>query len=66
MKEHIKGTAKFQFYRAGHLYYKTETDLVFPVPLSDCGEATFQAEEKAILLMRYIRKHLENKNETAS
>jgi len=65
MKEHIKGTVKFQFYRAGHLYYKTETDVTFPVPVSDCGEATFQAEEKAILLMRYIRKHLEAKKETA-
>lgn len=64
MKEHIKGIAKLQSYRAGHLYYMTESGLVFPVPISDCGEATFQAEEKAILLMRYIRKHLEAKKET--
>lgn len=31
---------------------------VFPVPISDAGSATFGAEEKAILLMRYIRKHI--------
>lgn len=29
-----------------------------PVPLSDVGNATFLAEDKALLFMRYIRKHL--------
>lgn len=28
----------------------------FPVPIEDCGDATFPAHEKAILFMRYIRK----------
>ena len=27
----------------------------FPVPISDCGEATFKARDKAIYFMRYIR-----------
>ncbi len=31
----------------------------FPVPISDCGDGTFNAEDKAILYMRYIRKQLE-------
>lgn len=31
----------------------------FPVPISDIGNATFGAQEKAMLLMRYIRKHLD-------
>jgi hypothetical protein len=31
----------------------------FPVPIADVGTATFLAEDKAILFMRYIRKHLE-------
>lgn len=30
----------------------------FPVPISDIGNATFLAFDKAILFMRYIRKHL--------
>jgi len=30
----------------------------FPVPVSDCGDGTFLAEDKAILFMRYIRKHV--------
>ncbi len=31
----------------------------FPVPISDIGGATFLAEDKAALMMRYIRKHLD-------
>lgn len=31
----------------------------FPVPLSDIGDATLHKEEKAILLMRYIRKAID-------
>jgi len=30
------------------------------VPVDEAGSATFNAEEKAITLMRYVRKHLEN------
>lgn len=33
----------------------------FPVPLSDIGDATLLATDKAIMFMRYIRKALENK-----
>ena len=59
IKDHIKGTVNFVSYRAGNLYYVTETGLLFPVPIEDTGEATFKSEDKAILFMRYIRKHLE-------
>lgn len=41
---------------AGNIWYKTEFDETFPVPISDMGEATFHADEKALLLMRYMRK----------
>ena len=49
----------FSFYREGELWYKTDDGFEFPVPISDIGNATFLAEDKAILFMRYIRKHLE-------
>lgn len=58
IKDHIRGRVTFQFYRAGHLYYRTDSDLEFPVPIEDVGDATFLKEDKAILFMRYIRKHL--------
>ena len=53
-------TARFAFYRDRVLHYETDDGFIFPVPIEDAGSATFNAEEKAILMMRYIRKHLEN------
>jgi hypothetical protein len=42
----------------GELWYTTETGFEFPVPIGDCGDGTFLSEDKAILFMRYIRKHI--------
>ena len=52
--------AHFAFYRDRALHYETDDGFLFPVPIDDAGSATFNSEEKALLLMRYIRKHLEN------
>ena len=49
---------QFKYYRDGELFYETECGFVFPVPVSDTGYATFLAEDKALLFMRYIRKQL--------
>ncbi len=57
LKELIKGKAIFQHYRDGSLWYMAN-GFLFPVPISDIGNATFLAEDKAILYMRYIRKYL--------
>lgn len=59
LKEHVQGKVTFQFYRGGNLYYQNQMGLVFPVPIEDVGEATFMNEDKALLFMRYIRKHIE-------
>jgi hypothetical protein len=32
---------------------------MFPVPVTDVGDATLEAQEKAIMFMRYIHKALE-------
>lgn len=53
----------FTHYLHGDLWYKTECGFEFPVPTSDVGDATFAAQEKAMLLMRYIRKHIEMIND---
>lgn len=45
-------------YFDGDLWYKTECGFEFPVPVLDVGTATFLAQDKAILFMRYIKKHL--------
>jgi len=49
---------KFSFYREGELFYTTECGFEFPVPIADTGNASFLAEDKAILFMRYIRKEI--------
>ena len=59
LKDHVKGNVKFQYYRDNNLYYITETNLLFPVPIEDIGNATFLNEDKGMLFMRYIRKHLD-------
>lgn len=60
IKDNVQGNVKFQYYRDGSLWYVTQTGLVFPVPIDDIGNATFNDEEKALLMMRYIRKYVDS------
>ncbi len=48
----------FVRYQSNELFYVTECGFEFPVPISDTGDAAFLAEDKAMLFMRYIRKHV--------
>lgn len=62
-----KGNCRFSFLRAGRIYYdidiKDYTDprnvelhtWRFSIPFEDVGSATFNASEKPITLMRWIR-----------
>ena len=63
IKDIVKNNkAYFLFYRAQHMYYGInvgEQMMMFPVPLDDVQDATLNTEEKAITLMRYIRKAIE-------
>ena len=65
IKEIVKdNVARFSFYRAGNAFYEVQVQgakYKFPVSLEDLGTATLLAEHKAITLMRYIRKALEDK-----
>ena len=59
IKEIVKNqNAHFVFYRDQSLFYETDNGFLFSVPISDAGSATINSQEKAILLMRYIRKHI--------
>lgn len=60
VKELVKDkTVKFTHYYDGELWYEVvRMNFTFPVPVKDIGNATFMAEDKAMLFMRYIRKHL--------
>lgn len=53
-------TVSFEFYKDKSLWYSVVgTDFQFPVPIDDIGNATFLKEDKALLFMRYIKKHLQ-------
>lgn len=60
VKDMVKDGKKVIFvrYRKGELIYVTECGFEFPVPVEDTGDGVFLAEDKAMLFMRYIRKHI--------
>jgi len=61
LKEMVKNNnlARFVNFEKDNLYYATECGFIFPVPVSDVGDGVFHATEKAMLLMRYIRKQID-------
>ena len=66
IKDIVKdNNVRFVSYRQGVAYYAVSVsgeneDRLFPVPLSDVGDATLLAEDKAIIFMRYIRKAIDD------
>jgi len=54
----INKTAKFAYCTDGALWYEVE-GFRFPVPFAETVGACFMPEHKAINLMRWIRKQLE-------
>jgi hypothetical protein len=61
--DHVRGTSTFTFYKAGNLWYRTDTGLEFPVPIDDLDSASVEAEIKSMTLMRWVRKHVNTLNE---
>lgn len=65
LKDRVAGRVKFVFFRGGVLHYACDFDgYVFEVPVEDTGSGqgnvpTFQAEDKGIYFMRWIRKMME-------
>ena len=59
IKEMVANGRKVRFthYKNGELWYVTERGFAFPVPIADTGDGSFLADDKALLFMRYIKKH---------
>lgn len=59
--------AEFDSFRAGVFYYRIQSMespynvYQFQVPIEDTGGATFNASQKSVSMMRWIRKSIENK-----
>ena len=56
LKECVKGKVKFLYYRDSELWYECENGFKFAVPIDDTKGAVFNAEDKGIFFMRWIRK----------
>ena len=66
LKTIVAGNNKaiFSHYRDGNFFYLVKVHdqkYSFPIPIEDAKGTTFFAEFKAITLMRWIRKAIENK-----
>jgi hypothetical protein len=67
IKDIVKdNSVNFLRYRQGVMYYSVTVpglsqEHMFPVPLSDVGDATLHAREKAIVFMRFIRKAIDER-----
>lgn len=64
LKKRVKEEVKFSYFKDGALWYKTEDGWEFPFPVSEEENpgglsATLNATEKGILLMRFMRKHMD-------
>lgn len=56
IKRCVKNTVTFVRYHDMNLWYATVDGDEFPVPVEDIGNATFNASDKGIMFMRYMRK----------
>jgi hypothetical protein len=62
LKARVSGVVKFVEFcntdKKQELIYVCEDGFKFPVPLADTAGADFQAEDKGLFFMRWIRKHM--------
>lgn len=49
----------FVRYQSNQLWYVCEGGFEFPVPVDDTGDGVFLREDKALVFMRWIRKHVQ-------
>lgn len=60
IKEMVKNKqARFVRYTDESLWYQTDDGFEFPIPAEEAKGGVFEAEHKAIRLMRWIRAHVE-------
>jgi hypothetical protein len=59
LKHRVLHPVLFEHYRDGALWYRACDNWLFPVPIGEAGTGTFGAVVKGILLMRWMRKHMD-------
>lgn len=69
LRARVRGSVTFSYFTEGSLWYKADDGWCFPVPVSDTGNEqggspVFNAVEKGVLLMRWIRREMESQAQT--
>lgn len=64
IKEMVGNGKKVTFvrYQQKELWYVTECGFEFPVHIDDTSDAAFLNTDKAIIFMRWIKKHIDHIN----
>lgn len=62
IKTMVQGGKQVRFtrFQSGQLWYSTECGFEFPVPVEEVGQTPYLAQDKALLFMRFIRKHIQH------
>ena len=58
LKDRVSGVVKFVRFADSELWYVCEDGFEFPIPREDTVGATFRAEDKGMLFMRWIKKQM--------
>lgn len=63
LKSRVKGSVNFHYFKDDSLWYITDDNWIFPIPISETGNSQgsspkFEACMKGIFCMRWIRKHM--------
>jgi len=64
--DHVQGISTFVYHVDGKLMYRTDTNIIFPVPVDELEGTHVGACEKSIVLMKWIRKYLEEIDKNAN
>lgn len=56
IKALVQGSSVLVYYKQKTLYYKTEGGFIFPIPIDDCGDTTFNNVDRSMLFMKWIKR----------
>jgi hypothetical protein len=63
LKTNLKGNSSFEYYRDYAMWFRTETGMLFPVPVKDLDTCHILKTEKSMVFMKWIRKHIASQTE---
>ena len=63
LKTNLQGNSSFVYWRDNAMWYRTESDLLFPIPVADLDTAQILSTERSTVFMRWIRKEIASRQQ---